>query len=68
MRDWAEAIQELRQNHGLDILLELNGMARSTCYYHEKHLGTSDGYDELRERIGKIYTKHHKRYGYRRIT
>ena len=43
-------------------------MARSTYYYHEKRLGTSDGYNELRERIGKIYTQHHKRYGYRRIT
>ncbi len=43
-------------------------MARSTCYCHEKRLGTSDGYDELRERIWNIYTQHHKRHRYRRIT
>ena len=63
-----ETIQELRQEHDLEILLELKGMARSTFYYHEKRLGTSDGYDELLERIWNIYTQHHKRYGYRRIT
>ena len=29
-RDWAEAIQELRQEHNLEILLEKTGMARAT--------------------------------------
>ena len=43
-------------------------MARSTFYYHTKRLGQLDGYDTIRERIRKIYHKHHGRYGYRRIT
>ena len=43
-------------------------MARSTFYYHTKRLGQPDGYDAIRERIRKIYHKHHGRYGYRRIT
>ena len=43
-------------------------MARSTFYYHTKRLGQPDGYDAIRERICKIYHKHHGRYGYRRIT
>ncbi|MBQ7574984.1 MAG: transposase [Bacteroidales bacterium] len=43
-------------------------MARSTFYYNAKRLGQLDGYDTIRERICKIYHKHHGRYGYRRIT
>ena len=43
-------------------------MARSTFYYHTKRLGQPDGYDAIRERIFKIYHKHHGRYGYRRVT
>ena len=43
-------------------------MARSTFYYNTKRLGQPDGYDAMRERIRKIYHKHHGRYGYRRIT
>ena len=43
-------------------------MARSTFYYNAKFLGQPDGYDDVRERISVIYSKHHGRYGYRRIT
>jgi len=43
-------------------------MARSTFYYNAKRLGQPDGYDSVRERIRAIFTKHHSRYGYRRIT
>ena len=43
-------------------------MARSTFYYHIKRIGKTDGYDDLRARIRKIYDKHKGRYGYRRIT
>ena len=43
-------------------------MARSTFYYNAKRLRQSDGYDAVRERILAIFTKHHSRYGYRRIT
>ena len=43
-------------------------MARSTFYYHTKHLGQPDGYAAIRERIRAIYHKHRGRYGYRRVT
>lgn len=43
-------------------------MARSTFYYHVKRIGQSDGYDDLRARIRKIYDQHKGRYGYRRVT
>ena len=49
-------------------MLRINGMARSTFYYHVKRLGASDGYDDVRLRIQSIYYKHKGRYGYRRIT
>ena len=67
MRDWAEAIQELRHNHDLELLLELRGMARSTYYYHASN-PKIDSYSSVRERIGEIYANNNKRYGYRRIT
>ena len=67
-RDWAEAIQELRQEHDLEILLEKTGMARSTYYYHTKRLSEPDGYDDARAAIRKIYDHHKGRYGYRRVT
>ncbi len=43
-------------------------MARATFYYNLKQLGKTDGKDDVRRRIQKIYNKHHGRYGYRRIT
>ena len=67
-RDWAKAIQELRPEHDLEILLEKTGMARATFYYHTKRLSEPDGYDDARTTIRKIYDHHKGRYGYRRIT
>ena len=67
-RDWAKAIQELRQEHDLEILLKKTGMARATYYYDTKRLSESDGYDGARAAICKIYDHHKGRYGYRRIT
>ena len=67
-RDWAEAIQELRQEHDLELLLEKTGMARATFYYHTKRLSEPDGYDDARTAIHEIYDHHKGRYGYRRKT
>ncbi len=61
-------IAGLRQDHRLEVLLSMAGMARSTFYYHLKALGAVDPYAELKQRIGAIYTRHKGRYGYRRIT
>lgn len=49
-------------------MLDRMKMARSVFYYHLLRLNDSDGYDDLRNRIGLIYAEHHGRYGYRRIT
>ena len=43
-------------------------MARATYYYNTKRLSESDGYDDARAAIRKIYDYHKGRYGYRRIT
>ena len=49
-------------------MLDRMEMARSVFYYHVRRLNDSDGYDDLKHRIGYIYAQHHGRYGYRRIT
>ena len=49
-------------------MLDRMEMARSVFYYHVRRLNDSDGYDDLRHRIGEIYALHNGRYGYRRIT
>ena len=67
MRDWAEAIQELRHDHDLELLLEFRGMARSIYYYHAGNTKV-DIYSSVRGRIVEIYANNNKRYGYRRIT
>lgn len=43
-------------------------MARSSFYYYEKKFKSPDKYNELKQLIQSIYTKHKGRYGYRRIT
>ena len=68
MRDRAKAIGELRPGYNLELLLKFGKMARSTFYYNTRRIGQPDGYDAVRERISAIFTKHHSRYGYRRIT
>ena len=67
-RDRAKAIEELRPECNLELLLKFGKMARSTFYYHTKRIGQPDGYETIRGRIRAIYDKHHGRYGYRRIT
>jgi putative transposase len=49
-------------------MLERIKMARATFYYNLKRLGKTDGKDAVRRQIQRIYSKHHGRYGYRRIT
>ena len=64
-RDWAEAIQGLRPEHKLDILLEVKGMARSTFYYN--HRPKPDKWAVERQRIAELYHQNKGRYGYRRL-
>ena len=59
---------ELRHKYDLNILLNQANMARSSFYYHQKQVKTSDKYQVIKELIKSIYHKHKGRYGYRRIT
>ena len=61
-------IRGLRQNHSLEILLEVAQLARSTYYYHEKQLEKVDKYSDAKEALAAIYHENKGRYGYRRIT
>ena len=67
-REWAKAIDELRPEYPLDLLLKLKRMARSVFYYHLKHLKDKDKYAHEKELIKSIYHEHKGRYGYRRVT
>ena len=64
-RDWAEAIQGLRPEHRLDLMLEIKKMARSTFYYNLQY--RLDKWEIERQRIVEIYYENRGRYGYRRI-
>lgn len=67
-RDWARAIEELRQEgFALECILKMVNMARSVFYYHLSRLKDNDGYDDTRKRIKAIYDDSKGRYGYRRI-
>ena len=59
---------ELRQQHPLEGLLKLAGLARSTFYYQQKVQRAVDKYAVLKTRICSIFDEHKGRYGYRRIT
>ena len=59
---------DLRHKFGLELLLDLTNMARSSFYYHQKQNKLPDKYKVIKELIQTIYHKHKGRYGYRRIT
>lgn len=65
---WAKAINELRSEYPLDLLLKLRKMARSVFYYQLKRLKDKDKYESERESIRLIFHEHKGRYGYRRVT
>ncbi|AXP06398.1 IS3 family transposase [Pseudomonas fluorescens] len=62
-----QAVQGLRHEHPLALLLRAAGLARSTFYYQSKTLLTNKHAD-LKDRIRSVYHRHKGRYGYRRIT
>ncbi|WP_345107507.1 IS3 family transposase [Mucilaginibacter panaciglaebae] len=66
--EWAKAIEELRPEHDVAILLDCNKMARSVFYYHRKRLNSDDKYRHEKQEIANIYNLHKGRYGYRRVT
>ena len=65
----SEIIREIvTRGFRLDLLLETDGLARSTYYYQEKRLGGLDKDKELKAEIQSIYCEHKGNYGYRRMT
>ncbi|WP_434986990.1 IS3 family transposase [Vreelandella zhaodongensis] len=64
----AQAVQGLRHEHPLALLLRAAELPRSTFYYQIQALGADDRYASLKTRIRAIYDRHKGRYGYRRIT
>lgn len=66
--DCAQAIQELRLEHELSVLLKVARMARSTYYYHIKEQSKKDNDNYVFSRIKHIFSESKGTYGYRRIT
>ena len=62
-----KVIQELRQRHSLELLLQIAALPRSTFYYHVKHQ-KGDKYAKEKEEITRIFHENKGRYGYRRVT
>ena len=62
-----KVIQELRQRHSLELLLQIAQLPRSTFYYHVKHQ-EGDKYAREKEEIKRIFHENKGRYGYRRVT
>ena len=67
-KERAQAIQGLRLTYRLDVLLRLDGMAKSTFYYNLSSIRRGNPDAMLKQRIKDLYHKHKGRYGYRRIT
>lgn len=68
MTSLAHAIHELRPFYPLPILLEVSGMARSSYYYHRIRMKRPDKYKRAKDLIYKVFNKHQRRYGHRRVT
>ncbi len=62
------AIQELRLEYPLAMLLEIAQLPRATFYYHLKQSAKPDKYKSAKEEITAIYHENKGRYGYRRVT
>lgn len=64
----AQAIQELRPEIPLKMLLSVARLSRSTFYYELKRMEKEDKYASAKTEIQRIFAEHKGRYGYRRIT
>ena len=63
-----QAVQKLRQEFSLAVLLTIAQLPRATFYYHLKRMDVPDKYKEVKAEITAIYHENKGRYGYRRIT
>lgn len=64
----ARAVQELRPEIPLKMLLSVARLSRSTFYYELKRMERGDKYASAKTEIQRIFAEHKGRYGYRRIT
>ena len=62
------AVQKLRSDFALKLLLEIAQLPRATFYYHLKKMNSKDKYETEKAEITAIYHENRGRYGYRRIT
>ena len=62
------AVQKLRPDFKLDLLLDIAQLPRATFYYHLKRMNHEDKYAAEKAEIAAIYHENRGRYGYRRIT
>jgi len=61
-------VDGLRHQRRLADLLQAAELSRSTFYYHRQVLLAPDSSAGLKDRVGRIFEQHRRRYGYRRIT
>ncbi len=63
-KEKSKAIEELRQDFDLAVLLHCTSMARSSFYYYQKRFQMKDKYAEIKEMITKqIYHRHKRKVG-----
>ena len=63
-----EIVRGLVTEFALEIFLKIIKLARSTYYYHLKHLDQTDNNQTIKAEIQAIFTEHKGNYGYRRMT
>ena len=61
------AVVSLKDEHRLDVLLQVAGLARSTFFYHQARLDDPDPHADLKAAIAEVFSKNHGRYGHRRV-
>ena len=62
-----QAVQALKADYPLALVLEVAGLARSTYFYHQARRGRPDPHAALKAAIQTHFTHAHGRYGHRRI-
>jgi putative transposase len=61
------AVDDLKANYPLPLLLQLAGLARSTFYDHRRRLGADDARAGIKEAIRDVFKAANSAYGHRRI-
>ena len=61
------ALIALKADYRLPVLLQVSGLARSTFFYHQARLTSTDPREALKRAITDVFTTNHGRYGHRRI-